>query len=101
MARLLFTVEDTFLIKGRGLVLVPGIIPLRSERLQVNDPILLRRPDGSSLAWQIDALEILHGGSPDCIGTPIVVKALKKEDVPVGTEVWSVDAATQARGTAV
>jgi hypothetical protein len=64
MARRLFIVEDTFMIKGRGLVPVPGIVPQGEERFCVGDPILLKRPDGSSLAWQIGGLELISGGPP-------------------------------------
>lgn len=43
MARLLFTVEDTFMIEGRGLVPVPGIIPEGNEKFMVGHSILLKR----------------------------------------------------------
>ena len=59
MARRLFTVEDTFSIRGRGLVLVPGIVPEGDERFRVGDRITLRRPDGSSIDTQIGGLELL------------------------------------------
>ena len=90
MARRLFTVEDTFLISGRGLVPIPGIVPEGEERFRVGDAIMLRRPDGSLLAWEIGGLEILTGGPPhhDVV---LLLKGLGKEDVPIGTEVWSVD----------
>jgi hypothetical protein len=92
MARRLFTVEDTFLIQGRGLVPVPGIVPQGEEHFQVGYPIRLQRPDGSSLAWQIGGLEFICGGPPrdDVI---ILLRGLDKGDVPVGTEIWSVDPA--------
>ena len=44
MGRLLFVVEDRFLIKGRGLVPVPGIVPQGEECFRAGDPILLKRP---------------------------------------------------------
>ena len=90
MARLLFIVEESFAIKGRGLVPVPGIVPQGVERFRVGDPILLKRPDGSSLAWQIGGLELISGGPPrdDVV---VLLKGLRKEEVPVGTEVWSAD----------
>jgi hypothetical protein len=92
MARCLFVVEGAFFIKGRGLVTVPGIVPEGDERFRVGDPILLKRPDGSRLEWNIGGLEMIH-----C--TPrrqtndvfILLKGLNKEDLPVGSEVWSVD----------
>jgi hypothetical protein len=90
MARLLFTVEDTFYVEGRGLVPVPGIVPQDEERFRVGDPIRLRRPDGSTLDWHIGGLEIICGAQPrdDVV---VLLKGLRKDDLPVGTEVWSVD----------
>jgi hypothetical protein len=90
MSRKLFTVEDTFLIQGRGLVLVPGIVPQGDERFRVGDPVLLKRPDGSTLTWKIGGLEIISGArrSGD---VPILLVGLDKKDLPIGTEVWSGD----------
>jgi hypothetical protein len=89
MARRLFIVEDTFFITGHGLVPVPGIVPIDGERFRVGDPLLLKRPDGSELRTTIGGLEIL---SPNPTNQVVVVlKGLTKEDVPVGTEFWSVD----------
>ncbi len=90
MARRLFIVEDTFFIKGRGLVPVPSIIPRGEERFLVGDPIQLRRPDGSYLAWKIGGIEMICGTLPrdDLV---ILLGGLGKDDVPIGTEVWSVD----------
>lgn len=88
MARRLIFVEDTFFIKGRGLILTPGIIPQREERFCVGDPILLRRPDGSSLGWQIGGIVMIHSSMPQH-DLAIVLTGLDKEQVPIGTEVWS------------
>ncbi len=90
MARRLFIVEDTFSIKGRGLVPVHGILPQGEERFLVGDPIQLRRPDGSRLEWKIGGIEIICGARPrhDVV---ILLQSLGKDDVPIGTEVWSVD----------
>jgi hypothetical protein len=90
MGRRLLVVEDSFLIKGRGLVPLPGIVPQGKERFRVRDPILLKRPDGSTRGWQIDGLELIHSVTPreDVV---ILLKGLGKEEVPIGTEVWSVD----------
>jgi len=90
MARCLFAVEDTFTIRGRGLVLVPGIIPDGDERFRVGDRIVLRKPDNSSIDAQIGGLEMLSPNPRHEV--VILLKTLTKEDVPVGTEVWSSDA---------
>jgi hypothetical protein len=90
MARRLFTVEFTFLIRDRGLVLVPGIIPEGEERFRVGDPIALRRPDGSFIEANIGGLEMLDPNPRRDV--VVMLKGMTKDDVPVGTEVWSVDA---------
>ena len=90
MARRLFTVEATFAVRGRGLVLVPGIIPEEDERFRVGDRITLRRPDGSSIGTRIGGLELLDPNPRHDV--VIMLKESAKEDVPVGTEVWSSDA---------
>jgi translation elongation factor EF-Tu-like GTPase len=87
VTRCLFAVEDTFLIKGRGLVVVPGIVPIGEERFRVGDPLLLKRPDGTSVSTNIGGLEFL---CPNPSGEIVVLlKGFSKEDVPVGTQVWS------------
>jgi translation elongation factor EF-Tu-like GTPase len=95
MARRLFTVEDTFTVRGRGLVFVPGIVPQGDERFKVGDPIVLRLPGGKSTLSNIGAIEFLTGAKSRT-DVVLLFKELRKEDVPIGTEVWSVDPATQA-----
>jgi len=89
MSRCLSKVEDTFSIAGRGLVFVPGIVPIGDERFRVGDPLLLRRPDGTCLETVISGLAL-------CCPNPrhevdVLLKGLTKHDVPIGTEIWSVD----------
>jgi hypothetical protein len=90
MSRLLFTVEDSFMIKGQGLVPVPGIVPQGQERFGPGDPIELRRPDGIRLTTRIASLELVSAHPPRN-DWHVVLRDLSKDDVPVGTEVWSVD----------
>ena len=91
MARLLFVVEDTFFIKGRGLVLVPGIVPQGEER--IGDTLVFKRPDGSHLKWTIGGFEMIHCTPPkQTTDMFIVLKGLNQDDVPIGSEVWSIDA---------
>ena len=95
MARLLFTVTDTFPIRARGVVLLPGIVPDGEERFRIGDPLLLKRPDGSTLETMIGGLEILTPRTTPF--TPVLLKGLGKNDVPVGTEVWSIGGETAGR----
>lgn len=80
---------------GRGLVLIPGIVPIGDERFRIGDPLLLKRPDGSEVRTTIGGIELMipvrnHDFT-------IVLKELIKEDVPIGTEVWSIAADGGAR----
>ena len=89
MTRRIVVVEDTFEIKGRGLLLVPGILPKEGELFRVGDPIRLRRPDGAWIHTRIDDLQCLSSNPPagDIV---IMLAGFAKSDIPVGTEVWSV-----------
>jgi hypothetical protein len=87
LARRLLTVTDTFSIRGRGIVLVPGLLPVGDERFKVGDPVLLRHPDGSETCTNIGGLELLCPNQKREVS--ILLIELGKDDVPVGTEVWS------------
>lgn len=76
---LLFIVEQTFMITGRGLILTPGL----GERLvEAGSEIKLIRPDKSILETTIRGIGF-NFNHDILIGAEI-----KKEDVPIGTEVW-------------
>jgi hypothetical protein len=79
---LLLTVEQVFLITGRGIVVLPG---LGDNVVRVGTRVRLVRPDKSTLDTNIcgigfNTLDILLG--PE----------VRKEDVPIGTEVWLIEA---------
>ena len=90
MSRLLFTVEDTFYIQGRGLVPFPGIVPIENERFHIGDSLLLKRPDGTTVMSRIAGIEMMNPPLPN-FAVVVLLKELTKDDVPIGTEVWSVD----------
>src|SRR5687767_463766 len=94
MARRLFNVADLFTIRGRGIVLLPGIVPINDERFGPGDPLLLKRPDGTELKARIKWLEWRGkwvGEPPNPRPYSVLLEGLTAEDVPQGTEVWSVD----------
>jgi hypothetical protein len=88
MARRLITVEDTFQIAGRGLIPAPGILPLDQEVIKIGDPLQLRRPDGVVFLTKIAGIEMIGVSRKDIC---ILLKGLDKDQVPIGTEIWSVD----------
>jgi len=91
MPEFLFTVESLFTIFGRGVVLVPGLdgpLPLR----RIGEAIELRRPDGSSIRTSIGGLE--RHSTPLPPGKrkyPLILPpGLGRDEVPIGTEVWTI-----------
>jgi hypothetical protein len=88
--RLLFTVTQTFAIQGRGVVLLPELRLIGEERFRVGDPLLLKRPDGKQDQVRIGGLEFLTPISGRC-QLVVMLTDRSREDVPVGTEVWSVE----------
>jgi hypothetical protein len=92
MARCLFIVDDAIFIKGRGLVPIPGILCQGEERFRVGDPVLLKRPDGSCLIWKIGGIELINCLPPRPKNEVVILlRGLSKDDVPIQTQVWSVD----------
>ena len=89
MSRLLFTVEDTYSIEGRGVVLLPGLEPIGDEVFHPGDPIRIRRPDNSELNTRMRGLEFLSRRDKPCALVIVLPKDVAKDDVPVGSEVWS------------
>jgi len=87
LAQRLFTVTGTFTIPGRGIVLLPGLLPSGDERFKVGDPVLLRHPNGLEIRSNIGGLELPHPNPKHEV--LILLTEIGKDDVPAGTEVWS------------
>jgi hypothetical protein len=83
----LLTVEDTFLIESRGLVVVPAP-PVDEVRGPSDIQVELIKPDGSKLPAILTlATEFLYP-PPAVLRWGCMFKSLSKADVPVGTEIW-------------
>ena len=87
---LLLKVEERFQIRGRGVVLEPGL-PVEfgaPQRLSVR----LVRPDGTERTTQA-VVEYALASGPNLTRREwcaLVLPGLTKEDVPIGTEVFVV-----------
>ena len=86
MKRLL-TVEDTFAITGRGLMVAP--MPARDEIRGPGDiDVEIRLPDGTRRPARLSVLlELIHP-TPAVQRWACLFKDLAKADVPIGTEIW-------------
>lgn len=75
----LFTVQDRFLVTGRGLILVPGI---GDKKANVGDSINILKPDQTIIETTIRGIGFNE------FRDILVGKDLTKDDVPIGSEVW-------------
>ena len=86
--RLLFKVEDTFSISGRGCVIVPAIPEGLDFRIRAKDQIELRTPEGRVLQTHIASVELAKRQNAPCRMVIMLPPDIEKQDVPTGTEVW-------------
>ena len=90
IVRLLFTVSQTFALRGRGVTLIPQLRLIGDEVFKVGDPLRLKRPDGSEDVVRIGGFELAKVSNAPC-HLLVHLSGKSKEDVPIGTEVWSID----------
>lgn len=86
LTRLLLTVENTFAIAGRGVVLAP-FLPT-SEARPLAFFVELHRPDGSIVRAKALAQIPFVSPMPKVLFAHVMLLETEKSDVPVGTEVW-------------
>lgn len=88
MPRVLLTIEETFTVEGRGVVLLPRLEPIDEERFAAGDPVRIRRPDGTDLNTVMQGVEFLTT-TDDSFLVILLPKHIEQSDVPVGSDVWS------------
>lgn len=99
MKRYLFTVSSVAVMKGRGVMLCPGVLLRDYDILKQGDRIELFAPDGRSFVVKIAGLEYppatLYNGNPPPIeerrSSILLPPEFTKEDIIIGTEVWTAD----------
>ncbi|HWQ91571.1 MAG TPA: hypothetical protein VN673_07855 [Clostridia bacterium] len=81
-----FTVTDTFLIEGRGLILAP-FFPLDRYEFDGKEHVHIETPDGRRFEADADVEIPLVRPTPKIFQATFVIRAACKEDVPVGSKV--------------
>ena len=79
---LLFKVQDTFVMTGKGLILTPGS---NEHAICTGDPLLLITPHGNRITATVKG--VTFGKRNDIL----IDDSFAKNDVPIGTEVWLID----------
>ena len=81
----LLTVEDAFLIEGRGVLVLPMITDYSGP---TSFSVVLRKPTGEELSAQahLDIPRINSAREPYPFACSLT--GMSKQDVPIGTEIW-------------
>ena len=81
-----FTVSDTFLIEGRGLILSPSF-PLDRYQFDGKEHVLIETPDGRRFEAEA-VVEIPHvRPTPKVHQAMFVIRSAQKAEVPIGSRV--------------
>lgn len=88
----LLTVEEAFLITGRGLVLTPGLREIPSIPMRPGDKVRLECSDGTYFESSIKGIDAVHNrntATPEIHFFITLPAAVEKKAVPRGTKlVW-------------
>jgi hypothetical protein len=89
MSRFLFKIIDTFWLETIGLVATSDA-KSRDVSLGVGERIELRLPDGSRLETEVAGIPRLRylSDDPDRPFDFLLPGGMRRENVPIGTEVW-------------
>ena len=90
MSRLLFKIVDAFWLERIGLV-VAADAKCADVSLRAGDLLELRRPDGSRLSTEVAAVPRVRPDYPERLFSFSLPRGVRKEDVPIGTEVWAAE----------
>ena len=93
MPQFLFSIADTFEIKGRGLVICADKRLDELEvgvRVQIGSEISIRSPDGSATVARITGIEIATPRNPNRSFAFLVDRSVTKDVAPVGSQIWTV-----------
>ena len=89
----ILTIEETFLITGRGLVVTGW--PVESDaRARMGDMVEIVRPDKTRLTTQIAGIEMICRRYPfdsDKWPVGLLLKDVSKEDIPPGSEIYPLE----------
>ena len=90
MSRFLFRIIDTFWLDTIGLLAASDAKP-QDVDLGVGERIELRRPDGSRFESEVAGIPRVRNLSygPERHFDFVLPAGVRKDDVPIGTEVWA------------
>ncbi len=87
MAERLLSVEDAFVAKGNGVLVMPRFTAAAPPKGKI--PVQLRRPDGTTREVEAE-IEVAHMRGPLPPFAMYRLHGVTPDEVPVGTEIWSI-----------
>ena len=84
---LLCSVEDTFLITGRGLIIAPTF-PVSAYRFEANQQVRVVRPDGEELECRAYFQIPFQTPPAKVLSFCCALLDVGKDGVPIGSQVW-------------
>ena len=89
----LLTVEATFFIEGRGVIVTPNV-PVDSYDGPRSLKVILRRPDGQENTASVSLGIPFVTPKPRKLYYLCILSDVTKDDIPIGTEIWICDDCT-------
>lgn len=86
---LLCSVEDTFLITGRGLIIAP-VFPVSDYRFHSEQRVRIVRPDGEEFDCRAYFQIPFQSPPAKVLSFICVLLDMAKDHVPIGSQVWLV-----------
>jgi len=87
---LLCTVEDTFQVTGRGLIVAP-LFPVAEYRFEANQRVRVVTPDGNSFECKA-FFQVPHQTPPaKVLSYCCTLPEVHEDKVPVGSQLWLLD----------
>jgi hypothetical protein len=90
MSRRLLVVRRRLWVRDKGLSLEPGFVSIVGERILAGAQVVIHRPDGSMLETMIRGTSTDSGANAGGL-TRLWLDLTNKQDVPIGSEIWSID----------
>jgi hypothetical protein len=91
---LLCTIEDTFQVSGRGLIVAP-LFPVSEYHFEANQRVRVVSPSGKSLECKA-FFQVPHQSPPaKVLSYCCALQEVAKENVPIGSQLWLINREAQ------
>ena len=90
MKMLLTTVEDTFTVTNRGVIIAP-FFSVKKYRFNTNEKLMIEKPNGEKFLCDAYFQIPFISPPPKELQYHCALLKIEKSDVPIGSKVWILD----------